>query len=146
LLTGLTTCLFYHGPDNPVLQPVSTQFPQVQDNNNNNWLTHSVTTTEGKKPKDVVQTPLQEMDNRLTKTHTHGSGNTIFRMRDKESTQRSNTDSTVQTEGVSASQENITGFGFQSCVRHMQRSRIPQFQTDDDKNGGRTPNSADFSF
>jgi hypothetical protein len=26
LLTGLTTFLFNHGPDNPLLQPVSTQF------------------------------------------------------------------------------------------------------------------------
>jgi hypothetical protein len=44
-------------------------------------------------------------------------------MRDKQSTQRSNTDSTVLTEGVSAPQENNTGFGFQSCVRVcMQRS------------------------
>jgi hypothetical protein len=42
LLTGLTTCLFNHGPDNPLLQPVSTQFPQGKDNNNNNniRLTH----------------------------------------------------------------------------------------------------------
>jgi hypothetical protein len=37
LLTGLTTCLFNHGPDNPLLQPVSAQFPQGEDNNNNNW-------------------------------------------------------------------------------------------------------------
>jgi hypothetical protein len=34
LLTGLTTCLFNHGPDNPLLQPVSAQFPQGEDNNN----------------------------------------------------------------------------------------------------------------
>jgi hypothetical protein len=27
MLTGLTTCLFYHGPDNPVLQPVFNSFP-----------------------------------------------------------------------------------------------------------------------
>jgi hypothetical protein len=48
---------------------------------------------------------------------------------DKESTQRSNTDSTVQTEGVSASQENITGFGFQSCVRHTEiRRKIHGFR------------------
>jgi hypothetical protein len=37
LLTGLTTCLFNHGPDNPLLQPVSAQFQQGEDNNNNNW-------------------------------------------------------------------------------------------------------------
>jgi hypothetical protein len=30
LLTGLTTCLFNHGPDNPLLQPTSTQFQQVR--------------------------------------------------------------------------------------------------------------------
>jgi hypothetical protein len=29
LLTGLTTCLFNHGPDNPLPQPASTQFQQV---------------------------------------------------------------------------------------------------------------------
>jgi hypothetical protein len=42
LLTGLTTCLFNHGPDNPLLQPVSTQFPQGKDNSNINniQLTH----------------------------------------------------------------------------------------------------------
>jgi hypothetical protein len=33
LLTGLTTCLFNHGPDNPLLQPASTQFHQGEDNN-----------------------------------------------------------------------------------------------------------------
>jgi hypothetical protein len=27
MLTGLTTCLFYHGPDNPILQPVFNSFP-----------------------------------------------------------------------------------------------------------------------
>jgi hypothetical protein len=32
-LTGLTTCLFNHGPDNPLLQPTSTQFQQGEDNN-----------------------------------------------------------------------------------------------------------------
>jgi hypothetical protein len=32
LLTGLTTCLFNHGPDNPLLQPASTQFHQGEDN------------------------------------------------------------------------------------------------------------------
>jgi hypothetical protein len=39
LLTGLTTCLFYNGPDNPVLQPASTQILQSEDNNNNNGST-----------------------------------------------------------------------------------------------------------
>jgi hypothetical protein len=39
LLTGLTTCLFNHGPDNPVLQPVSTQFQHSEDSNNINWST-----------------------------------------------------------------------------------------------------------
>jgi hypothetical protein len=34
-LTFLTTCFFYHGPENPVLQPNSTQFPQGEDKNNN---------------------------------------------------------------------------------------------------------------
>jgi hypothetical protein len=36
LLTGLTTCLFNHGPDNPLLQPLSTQFQQGTGDNNNN--------------------------------------------------------------------------------------------------------------
>jgi hypothetical protein len=36
----------------------------------------------------------------------------IFRMRDKKVKERLNTDSMVQIEGVSASQENITGFQF----------------------------------
>jgi hypothetical protein len=36
MLTGLTICLFYHGLDNPLLQPVSTQILQGGDNNNNN--------------------------------------------------------------------------------------------------------------
>jgi hypothetical protein len=27
MLIGLTTCLFYHGPENPVLQPVFNSFP-----------------------------------------------------------------------------------------------------------------------
>jgi hypothetical protein len=30
LLTCLTTCLFNHGPDNPLLQLASTQFQQVR--------------------------------------------------------------------------------------------------------------------
>jgi hypothetical protein len=34
--SGLKTRLFYHGPDNPLLQLVSIQFPQGEDNNNNN--------------------------------------------------------------------------------------------------------------
>jgi hypothetical protein len=34
LLTGLKTCLFNHGPDNPLLQPVSAQFSQGGDNSN----------------------------------------------------------------------------------------------------------------
>jgi hypothetical protein len=29
-LTGMATYLFNHGPDNPLLQPYSTQFPQVR--------------------------------------------------------------------------------------------------------------------
>jgi hypothetical protein len=42
LLTGVTTCLFNHGPDNPLLQPVSTQFLQGKDNSDSNkiLLTH----------------------------------------------------------------------------------------------------------
>jgi hypothetical protein len=36
----------------------------------------------------------------------------IFRMRDKKVKERLNTDSTVQIEGVSSSQENIIGFWF----------------------------------
>jgi hypothetical protein len=32
-LIGLTTCLFNHGPDNPLLQPTSNQFQQGEDNN-----------------------------------------------------------------------------------------------------------------
>jgi hypothetical protein len=36
MLTGLTTCLFYHGLENPLLQLVSTQFLQGEDNNNSN--------------------------------------------------------------------------------------------------------------
>jgi hypothetical protein len=57
----------------------------------------------------------------------------VFKVRDKESTQRSNTDSTVQTEGVSSSQENITGFGFQSYVRHTKIIWNSQFETVDDR-------------
>jgi hypothetical protein len=33
LLTGLTTCLFNHGPDNPLLQPLPLSFQQGEDNN-----------------------------------------------------------------------------------------------------------------
>jgi hypothetical protein len=36
-LIGLKTCLFYHGPGNPVLQPTSAQFPQSEDNIKKNW-------------------------------------------------------------------------------------------------------------
>jgi hypothetical protein len=50
MLTGLTTCLFNHGPDNPLLQPLSTQFHKVQDNNNNNWST-PLRKKEGNNPK-----------------------------------------------------------------------------------------------
>jgi hypothetical protein len=48
LLTGLTTCLFNHGPDNPLLQPVSAQFPQGEYNNN----TIPLRKKRRKKPKD----------------------------------------------------------------------------------------------
>jgi hypothetical protein len=34
LLIGLKTCLFNHGPDKLLLQPVSSQFPEGEDNNN----------------------------------------------------------------------------------------------------------------
>jgi hypothetical protein len=51
MLTGLTTCLFNHGPDNLLLQPVSTQFPQGEDNNNTGQF-HSGK-IEGNNPKTV---------------------------------------------------------------------------------------------
>jgi hypothetical protein len=62
----------------------------------------------------------------------------VFRVCDKESMQRSNTDSTVQTEDASTSQENITGwphgFGFQSCVRYAEiRHRGNMVQTTDEE-------------
>jgi hypothetical protein len=50
LLIGLTTCLFFHGPKNPLLQPVSTQFPQGEENNN--WSIQ-LKKTEGNKPHSV---------------------------------------------------------------------------------------------
>jgi hypothetical protein len=52
LLTGLTTCLFNHGPDNPLLQPVSTQFPQGEENNH--WSIQ-LRKTEGNKPHSVQE-------------------------------------------------------------------------------------------
>jgi hypothetical protein len=53
----------------------------------------------------------------------------VLGMRDKQSMQRSNTDSTVLTEGVSTPQENNIGFGFQSCVRVCQS--VPEVRRSD---------------
>jgi hypothetical protein len=61
-LTGLTTCLFYHGPDNPLLQPVSTQFPKVRITTTTTGQFHSGN-TEGSNPKTVqVRTRLCKRD------------------------------------------------------------------------------------
>jgi hypothetical protein len=70
LLIGLTTCLFYHGPDNPVLQPVSAQFPQVRITTTTTGQFHSGN-TEGKQPKDSSGTDstLQERIGWAHRTH-----------------------------------------------------------------------------
>jgi hypothetical protein len=54
----------------------------------------------------------------------------VCRMRDNKFTQRLNTDSTVREEGVSASQENITGFQFQRCIglTELGRKDPPRFR------------------
>jgi hypothetical protein len=36
MLIGLTTCLFNHGPNNPLIQPLLNQFQQGMGDNNNN--------------------------------------------------------------------------------------------------------------
>jgi hypothetical protein len=70
MLTGLTTLLFYHGPDNPVLQPASTQIPQGKNNTNNNWST-PLRKIEGNNPRTVkVQnSTLQGKIRWVHKTH-----------------------------------------------------------------------------
>jgi hypothetical protein len=71
MLTGLTTYLFYHGPDNLLLQPVSSQFPQGEDNNNNNnWLI-PLRKNRRQQPKDSsgTDTNLQERIGWAHRTH-----------------------------------------------------------------------------
>ena len=51
-LIGLTTYLFIHGPDNPLLQLFSTQFLQRKENNH--WSIQ-LRKTEGSKPHSVQE-------------------------------------------------------------------------------------------
>jgi hypothetical protein len=125
---GLTTRFFNQiQPNTPKVRIITTTTSQFHSGN-----------MEGSNPKIV------QVRTRLCKSGYVGSQDTqgdtaqftglslVFRVHDKESMQRLNMDSTVQTEGVSTSQENITVLGFQSCVRHTEIRRNSLFQTTDD--------------
>jgi len=69
------------------------------------WVNSHMIAATGKRGVEIVN------DNRPLK-HSTVRVTLVFKMRDKKFTQRLNTDSTVWTEGVSSSQEDITDFGF----------------------------------
>jgi hypothetical protein len=101
LLTGLTTCLFNHGPDNPLLQPVSTQFPQGEDNNH--WsiqLRKTIRQASHTQSRNCVATTTHSYDTtrlRQIQGYSDFPGDTDqsigfptgFRVRDQETMQRS---------------------------------------------------------
>jgi hypothetical protein len=107
LLTGLTTCLFNHGPDNPLLQPVSTQFPQGEDNNN--WSIQLRKTRTTSHTQEGTAWPQNQQSTHMTQTYTGCSGFTEdmaqstvsplgFRVRDKESKRSQRSDK--QEDGI----------------------------------------------